>query len=99
MTVWNVIEIKTGKKLCECSDERDAILIVSLDPDNKTYTKNKYILDQIIDVESKSQKQLPTNEIVVNMNGGVGGSWREIASIYDEETKRLKENKQKPLKF
>jgi hypothetical protein len=33
------------------------------------------------------------------MNGGVGGSWREIASIYDEETKRLKENKQKPLKF
>ena len=68
MTVWNVIEIKTGKKLCECSDERDAILIVSLDPDNKTYTKNKYILDQIIDVESKSQKQLTHNGLVFCLN-------------------------------
>ena len=30
------------------------------------------------DIVDVSNKQLPTREIVVNMDGGVGGSWQEI---------------------
>lgn len=56
---WSVIEIKTGRKICECAEERDAMLLVSLDPYHKTYTRNKFILDQVIDVKSKVDKQLP----------------------------------------
>jgi hypothetical protein len=47
--------------------------MVSFDPQNRTYTRNKILMSPVIDVEIP--KALPTNEIVVNMDGGVGGSW------------------------
>lgn len=43
-------------------------------------------------INVSSGKQLPTRDIVVNMDGGVGGSWKEI-----EYTKQLPENQQQPL--
>ena len=33
------------------------------------------------DIVDVSGKQLPTKDIVVNMDGGVGGSWKEIEYI------------------
>ncbi len=39
-------------------------------------------MDQVIDIETP--KALPTNEIVVNMDGGVGGSWKEIYEEFDD---------------
>ena len=70
---YSVLDKKTGKKLLDCGSEEDALQMVSMDPKNRTYTKNKYLMGQVIDVEIP--KALPTNEIVVNMDGGVGGSW------------------------
>ena len=70
---FSVLNKKTGKKLLDCGDEQDALAMVSMDPENRTYTKNKYLMGQVIDVEVP--KALPTSEIVVNMDGGVGGSW------------------------
>ena len=70
---FSVLNKKTGKKLLDCGTEEDALQMVSMDPQNRTYTKNKYLMGEVVDV--KVQKQLPTNEIVVNMDGGVGGSW------------------------
>ena len=43
----------------------------------------------IIDVSNP--KQLPTHDIIVNMDGGVGGSWRV-------ENLKLMENEQKSFK-
>jgi hypothetical protein len=37
-------------------------------------TTNKFLMGQVVDVVMP--KALPTSEIVVNMDGGVGGSWR-----------------------
>jgi hypothetical protein len=55
--------------------------MVAFDPQNRTYTRNKILMSPVIDVEIP--KALPTNEIVVNMDGGVGGSWevKELSQI------------------
>jgi len=81
---WVVVEYKTGKVIAHCGDESDARMLCELRPTERTYRKQKFIMDQVIDITSTSQKQLPTNEIVVNMDGGVGGSWREIHEQFDE---------------
>ena len=70
---FSVLDKKTGKKLLDCGSEEDALQMVSMDLRNRTYTKNKYLTGQVVDIEMP--KALPTNEIVVNMDGGVGGSW------------------------
>ena len=70
---FSVIEIKTGRKIVDCGDEMDALAMVALDPQNRTITRNKFLMGQVVDVQMP--KALPTNEIVVNMDGGVGGSW------------------------
>jgi hypothetical protein len=70
---FSVLNKKTGKKILDCGDEQDALAMVAFDPQNRTYTRNKFLMGEVVDV--KVQKQLPTNEIVVNMDGGVGGSW------------------------
>ena len=70
---FSVLDKKTGRKLLDCGDERDARAMVAFDPENRTYTRNKFLMGPVVDVEIP--KALPTNEIVVNMDGGVGGSW------------------------
>jgi hypothetical protein len=56
---YSVTERRTGRKICECSDEQDAIMMIKFDPDNRSYYLDKFILDQIIDVSSTTNKQLP----------------------------------------
>lgn len=61
---FSVLNKKTGKKICDCADEYDALIMVSFDPQNRTYTRNQFLMGQAIDV--KVQKALPTNEIVID---------------------------------
>ena len=71
---FSVIYKNTGKKKCDCGWEMDAMNMVAKNPTELTYVRNdNYLMGQVIDVEVP--KALPTNEIVVNMDGGVGGSW------------------------
>ena len=51
----------------------DAFAMVAMDPQNRTITRNKFLMGPVVDIHIP--KALPTNEIVVNMDGGVGGSW------------------------
>jgi len=78
---FSVLDKKTGRKLLDCGDELDALAMVAMDPQNRTYTRNQFLMGQVVDVQMP--KALPTNEIVVNMDGGVGGSWevREPAPL------------------
>ncbi len=78
---FSVLNKKTGKKLLDCGDEQDALAMVSMDPENRSYTRNKFLMGPVVDVETP--KALPTSEIVVNMDGGVGGSWevRDLPQI------------------
>ena len=91
---FSVLDKRTGKKLLDCGAEEDALQMVSMDPQNRTYTKNKYLMGQVIDVEIP--KALPTNEIVVNMDGGVGGSW-EVREPEKLPQIKLPEGQQEPV--
>jgi len=84
----------------------DAQRIVSNRPHLLTYVRNDHHLyGQTVDVTP--QKQLPTNEIVVNMDGGVGGSWEqrelepEVLEIGGQkipiQQKQLPQNDSKPF--
>ena len=67
---FSVIETRTGRKIADCGEETDAQALVAFDPANRTYTRNKFLMGQVIDIEMP--KALPTTEIV---QGGVGSSW------------------------
>jgi len=77
-----------SKKIADCGTERDALFLIH--SRNKTWDGHYYTFNplpgDIIDVNTSYQ--LPTTDIVVNMDGGVGGSWREIS---------LPENSQEPF--
>ena len=68
-----------GEKIADCGRQKDAINLSSMRNvrwEGHCYTFNPFPGD-IIDVSSA--KQLPTSDIVVNMDGGVGGSWKEVS--------------------
>ena len=64
-----------GEKIADCGQERDATFLIH--SRNKTWDGHYYQFNplpgDIINVSPA--KQLPTHDIVVNMDGGVGGSW------------------------
>ena len=90
-----------GKKIADCGIERDAVTLMSMR--NKRWDGHYFTFiplpGDIIDVTLG--KQLPTNDIVVNMDGGVGGSWQEVeyAEIGGQRIalQQLPANQDKPL--
>ena len=70
-----------GKKIADCGSLQDATTLVAMKGDGHYYQFTPFPGD-IIDVSFG--KQLPTRDIVVNMDGGVGGSWTEIYEQFDE---------------
>ena len=90
-----------GEKIADCGIERDALNLIGMRNrrwDGHYYTFNP-LPGEIINVTSG--KQLPTKDIVVNMDGGVGGSWQEVEYIEVGGQKlpiqQLPTNNQKPL--
>ena len=67
-----------GEKIADCGQERDAVNLMSMR--NRRWDGHYFTFiplpGDIVDVASS--KQLPTKDIVVNMDGGVGGSWKEV---------------------
>jgi len=61
---FSVIDKRTVRKIVDCSDELDALLMVSFDPQNRTITRNKFMMGQVVDIEMP--KALPTNEMAIN---------------------------------
>ena len=94
---FSVIYKATGKKKCDCGWEIDAMNMVARNPDELTYVRsNNHLMGQVIDVTPPPA--LPTNEIVVNMDGGVGGSWKvEEPKQLEEGQLKLPESELEPL--
>jgi len=61
---FSVIDKRTGRKIVDCGEELDALVMVSYDAQNRTITRNKFMMGQVVDIEIP--KALPTNEIVIN---------------------------------
>ena len=56
---WIVVENRTGRVIAHCGDINDAIMLVSFDSVNRSYSRQRFILDQVITVTSTTDKQLP----------------------------------------
>jgi hypothetical protein len=56
---WIVKDRRTGKVLCHCADINDAIMMVNFDSNNRFYTRHRFIMDQVIDITSTTDKHLP----------------------------------------
>ena len=80
-----------GQKIADCGAEKDAVNLLGMR--NRRWEGHYYSFipspGNIIDISSG--KQLPTKDIIVNMDGGVGGSWKEV------EIKELPQNCQEPF--
>jgi len=59
---FSVIDKKTGRKILDCGEETDALAMVAMDPQNRTYTRNKFLMGQVVDIETL--KSLPTSNVV-----------------------------------
>jgi hypothetical protein len=55
---FSVLNKNTGKKLLDCGDEIDALTMVAFDPENRTYTHNKFLMGPVVDVEIPRYCQL-----------------------------------------
>lgn len=56
---WAVTEKSTGRIIAHCGEEKDARMMFEFDPDKRSYRKQRFIIDQVIDVTSTYDKQLP----------------------------------------
>jgi hypothetical protein len=56
---WVVKERSTGRVIAHCGDINDAMMMVSFDPNNRSYSRNRVLMDQVIDISSTTDKQLP----------------------------------------
>ena len=59
---FSVIDTRTGRKICDCADEVDALMMVSFDSQNRTITRNQFLMGQVVDIQMP--KALPTTEVV-----------------------------------
>lgn len=91
---FTVRERRTHKKICDCGDFEDARMVMRMDAPNREIVKNKVMMAQVVDIEIP--KALPTNEIVVNMDGGVGGSW-EVKELEKLPQIKLPEGQGEPV--
>ena len=79
-----------GEKIADCGIERDAVNLIGMRNrrwDGHYFTFNPLPGD-IVDVGNAYE--LPTGDIVVNMDGGVGGSWHTIPTQQKLEPSDLK---------
>jgi hypothetical protein len=86
---WCVIEISTGKLIAHCGEEKDAQMLVSMKPGERTYHKQRFLMDQVIDITSSTDKQLP---------GQIGLPSGKVQSL-DYEKIRLSQGEGEPLLF
>lgn len=91
---FSVIEIKTGRKIADCGEEIDALMMVSFDPQNRTITKNKFMMGQVVDIEIP--KALPTTNIAVT-NTQENGCAPRKEQLLDAGVTRLPQSEAVPF--
>ena len=91
---YSVINKNTGKKIADCAEFLDAMMMVDFDPQNRTITKNKFMMGPVVDVEMP--KMLPTTNITYTNTKENGCSPRK-EQLLDAGVLRLKEDQRIPI--
>ena len=84
----------TGKKIADCGSIKDTVYLIGTRGDGHYYQFNPTY--ETVEVKLLERPKLPTKDIVVNMDGGVGGSWKEVEYI-EVKSKKLPEDYQEPF--
>ena len=84
---WEVVDRWTGKVVAQCSEESDALMLCKFRPKERIHRKARFIMDQVIDITSTTDKQLP---------GQLGLPSGQIPVLNDYKEK-LPEGLQKPV--
>ena len=84
----------TGKKIADCGSIKDTVNLIGTRGDGHYYQFNPTY--ETVEVKLLERPKLPTKDIVVNMDGGVGGSWKEI-EYTEVEGQKLPPNCQEPF--
>ena len=92
---FSVIDKRTGRKIVDCGEESDALVMVSFDPQNRIYTKNHFLMGQVVDIEIP--KELPTRNIVVSTTKENGCAPRKEQLLEAGQIK-LPEGEGKPVR-
>jgi hypothetical protein len=89
----------TGKKIADCGSIKDAVNLIGTRGDGHYYQFKP--IYETVEVKLLERPKFPTKDIVVNMDGGVGGSWKEVEYIEVEgqklPTQQLPLNCQEPF--
>jgi hypothetical protein len=88
---WIVTENKTGRIIAHCGDINDAIMMVAFDSANRSYSRQRFILDQVITVTSTTDKQLP-GQI------GLPAAKEQLPPIEFQQQVWLPEDQEEPVK-
>ena len=86
----------TGKKIADCGSIKDAVNLLRTRGDGHYYQFNP--IYETVEVQLSERPKLPTRDIVVNMDGGVGGSWKEVEYI-EVEGQQLPQSNTNPIDF
>jgi hypothetical protein len=89
INTYFIINLNTGQKIAESGSLEDAKMMVNLDPANRGYRKNTLLLDQVIDITSTIDKQLPGQQ------GLPAGEVKQL----NPYQKRISEGQQQPVKI
>jgi len=92
---FSVIDKKTGRKIVDCGNELDALAMVSLDPQNRTITRNKFMMGPVVDIEMP--KALPTNEVVAVHTVNAEKFDEYFDNLIKPNQSKLPEGQQKPV--
>ena len=84
----------TGKKIADCGSIKDAVNLIGTRGDGHYYQFKP--IYETVELKLLERPKLPTKDIVVNMDGGVGGSWEEVEYI-EVESQKLPEDYQEPF--
>ncbi len=78
---WEVLDKFTGRSICHCGEERDAFMLISLDPQNRVYRRMNILRDNVINVDFTKSKELPGQlglpSAQNKLNSGVGLSLKQ----------------------
>ena len=88
---WVVTENKTGRIIAHCGEINDAIMMVAFDSQNRTYSRHRFLMDQVITVTSTTDKQLP-GQI------GLPAAQEELPFVELQQQIWLPEGQQEPVR-
>jgi hypothetical protein len=84
---WIVKDNRTGRVLAHCGDINDAIMMVNFDSHYRSYSRHRFLMDQVINVTSTTDKQLPGQQ------GLPSGQVEQLNPHYE----KLPEGEQEPV--